>query len=117
MHFYVDFIAKMIYRLTPKTNIKSSKKWVPKMIRSKIGWKRKSGQPTTLGGPDPGPRGGIKGGVNPSLEGRRVETMLEREQMQPLNHLRPEGWWDFDRSVKILTESIKILTTNSGPIR
>ena len=47
-------------------------KMVPKMDRRKIGRKSKTGQPTTLGGRVQRPRGGIKGGVNPSLEDRKV---------------------------------------------
>ena len=54
-------------KLAPKTNIKSSKKWVPNMISSKIDWKRKSGQVPTLHPPDPKPWEGIKGWVNPSF--------------------------------------------------
>ena len=37
--------------------------------------------------------------------------MLEREQMQPLNHLRPEGWWD-SHAASTITPTCKL--ANSG---
>ena len=45
------------------------------MIRSKIDWKRKTDQPTTLHPPDPKPWEGIKGWVNPSFRDIGMERI------------------------------------------
>ena len=71
----------------PKSDKKRVTKKGEKTKGPKNGCKRKSEQPTTLGGSHFGPRGGIKGGVNPSL----IVGMFERDQKQPLNHLSPRG--------------------------
>ena len=67
-------MAKWTLKLAPKTNIKSSKKGVPKIIRSKIDWERKTGQVPILHPPDPKPREGIKGWVNPSFRDIGIGT-------------------------------------------
>ena len=51
---------------------------------------------TPRGAPRPDPGEGVGGGVNPSPEQGKEEVLAERRQSS-LNHLRPEGWWDFER--------------------
>ena len=45
---------------------------------------------TARGAPRPGPGEGVGGGVNPSPKGKK-----EVGRGNSLNHLRPEGWWDY----------------------
>ena len=52
------------------------------------------GAPTPRGTLRPGPGEGVGGGVNPSPEQGKEEVLAERRQSS-LNHLRPEGWWDY----------------------
>ena len=44
-----------------------------------------------------GPGEGVGGGVNPSPEQGKEEVLAER-RTYPLNHLSPEGWWDWGRN-------------------
>ena len=64
MDFWGQVGAENRSKIGPKRHPKND----GKKNSEKIGWKTKSGQPPALAGVVPGPRGGIKGGVNPSLE-------------------------------------------------
>ena len=78
-------------QIGPKSNIIGYQIEYQKEDANRMAKERLHEAPPIIGTTILGPRGGIKGGVTPPWTGRRVETMLEKDQKQPLYHLLPEA--------------------------
>ena len=86
-------------------------KIVKKLKGKKIGWKWKTDRPPTESAPQLGPRGGIKGGVNPSLGNEGIGGMLEsRKKATSIPPVAQRRGGILTVSVKMLTGTVEILT-------
>ena len=65
-------------KLAPKSNIIGYQIEYQKEDANRMAKERKQGAPAIIGTTILGPRGGIKGGVNPSLEGKGLKQCWKR---------------------------------------